>query len=380
MSGLYIHIPFCKHKCCYCDFVSFGGCRTADFKKYFTALFKEIDLTASMLPERVFETVFIGGGTPSILPVGMISQLMSKLREKFTIADDAEISIECNPESVTLEKLSEYRSCGINRLSLGLQSADTAVLKAIGRVHFPDDFFNAFWFARQAGFDNINVDVMHGLPLQDCKLYLDTLHRIAEIGAEHISSYALTVYEGTPMYEGIRLGLQTLPDEDAVADMEDAGFMLLRELGYERYEISNFARPGRECRHNLNYWANGSYLGLGLSAHSAMHINGKWVRFANKTDLSDYIATLKAGKLPVETTEEISREDEMFESIMVGLRKTAGISRAEFAARFGVDPVEYYAPAVSDAVLAGNMEVTDDSMRLTPRGLDFQNEVLLNFM
>ena len=166
---------------------------------------------------------------------------------------------------------------------------------------------------------------------------------LTRYGAEHISSYALILAEGTPLFEAVRNGSIELPDEDAVADMEDAGFDLLRDFGYERYEISNFALPGRECRHNLNYWANGDYLGLGLNAHSALHVNGKWVRFANKAELSGYNA-------------------------------------AEFAQRFGIDPVEHYASAVSDAVLAGNMEVTDDSMRLTQRGLDFQNEVLLNFM
>ena len=333
-----------------------------------------------MLPKKEFETVFIGGGTPSLLPSGMIPRLAAKLRENFVFPADAEISIECNPESVSLEKLVQYRACGINRISFGLQSADDAVLKAIGRIHTAADFFRAFKLARQAGFDNINVDIMHGLPGQSSESYLDTIRRTAELGAEHISSYALILTEGTPLFEAVRNGSIELPDEDAVADMEDAGFDLLRSFGYERYEISNFALPGRECRHNLNYWANGDYLGLGLNAHSALHVNGKWVRFANKAELSGYNAALNDGKLPVEMTEEISRGDEMFECIMVGLRKIKGINRAEFAQRFGIDPVEHYASAVSDAVLAGNMEVTDDSMRLTQRGLDFQNEVLLNFM
>ena len=362
MSGLYIHIPFCRKKCAYCDFVSFGGCEQDAFEQYFKALFREIDLISPMLPKKEFETVFIGGGTPSLLPA------------------DAEISIECNPESVSYEKLVQYRDCGINRISFGLQSADDAVLKAVGRIHTAADFFRAFKLARQAGFDNINVDIMHGLPGQSSESYLDTIRRTAELGAEHISSYALILAEGTPLFEAVRNGSIELPDEDAVADMEDAGFDLLRDFGYERYEISNFALPGRECRHNLNYWANGDYLGLGLNAHSALHVNGKWVRFANKAELGGYNAALNDGKLPVEMTEEISRGDEMFECIMVGLRKIKGFNRAEFAQRFGIDPVEHYASAVSDAVLAGNMEVTDDSMRLTQRGLDFQNEVLLNFM
>ena len=380
MSGLYIHIPFCRKKCAYCDFVSFAGFEQDAFEQYFKALFREIDLISPMLPKKEFETVFIGGGTPSLLPAGMIPRLAAKLRENFAFHADAEISIECNPESVSLEKLVQYRACGINRISFGLQSADDAVLKAVGRIHTAADFFRAFELARQAGFDNINVDIMHGLPGQSFESYLDTIRRTAELGAEHISSYALILAEGTPLFEAVRNGSIELPDEDAVADMEDAGFDLLRDFGYERYEISNFALPGRECRHNLNYWANGDYLGLGLNAHPALHVNGKWVRFANKAELSDYNAALNDGKLPVEMTEEISRGDEMFECIMVGLRKIKGINRAEFAQRFGIDPVEHYASAVSDAVLAGNMEVTDDSMRLTQRGLDFQNEVLLNFM
>ena len=359
MSGLYIHIPFCRKKCAYCDFVSFAGCEQDAFEQYFKALFREIDLISPMLPKKEFETVFIGGGTPSLLPAGMIPRLAAKLRENFVFPADAEISIECNPESVSLEKLVQYRDCGINRISFGLQSADDAVLKAVGRIHTAADFFRAFKLARQAGFDNINVDIMHGLPGQSSESYLDTIRRTAELGAEHISSYALILTEGTPLFEAVRNGSIELPDEDAVADMEDAGFDLLRSFGYERYEISNFALPGRECRHNLNYWANGDYLGLGLNAHSALHVNGKWVRFANKAELSGYNAALNDGKLPVEMTEEISLGDEMFECIMVGLRKIKGIDRAEFAQRFGIDPVEHYASAVSDAVLAGNMEVTD---------------------
>ena len=378
MAGLYIHIPYCKRKCRYCDFVSFAG-RT-DQLAYTAALITEMRMLSDMMKTKRFDTVFIGGGTPSMLPAGLIGRIISEAKTCFSIENDAEITVECNPESVTAEKLGEYLNAGVNRLSIGMQSSDDRVLSAVGRIHTLEMFLDAFRLARSAGFTNINADVMHGLPGQTQESYLASLRLLAELGAEHISSYALILEEGTPLYDDVVNGKTVLPDADDTADMEDAGFELLSELGYERYEISNFAKPGFRCRHNLNYWNNGDYLGLGVNAHSALHLNGKWVRFANTADIDGYIGDITAGKLPLADTEEIPREDEMFECIMMGLRKTDGILRADFAARFGIDPVEQYAAAVSAALLDGTLTVTDDRIFLTKRGLDFQNEVLLNFM
>lgn len=378
MPGLYIHIPYCKRKCAYCDFVSYAG--RVDFLPYVAALMTEMRLYAPLVGEKRFDTVFIGGGTPSILPAGLVSRILDEARALFTVGKGAEITVECNPESVDEVKLNEYLSAGINRLSIGMQSSDDAVLKAVGRIHDKQAFVSAFRLARKAGFGNVNVDIMHGLPKQDMGSYLDSIRLANELGAEHISSYSLILEEGTPLYEAVKSGRASLPDEDETADMQDAGIALIESLGYARYEISNFAKPGFECRHNINYWNNGEYLGAGAAAHSALRLGGKWVRFSNKTAVEDYIAALGGNKLPVEETSEVSREDEMFECIMMGLRKLNGVSRGDFEKRFGVDPVEHYAAAVSAALLDGTMELRDGSIRLTRRGLDFQNEVLLNFM
>ena len=378
MAGIYVHIPFCRKKCKYCDFVSFPDLSSEDL--YFVALVSEIRRLGPLMKGRVFDTVFIGGGTPTVLKPGKLSTLMNELNKAFAIAEGAEITCEANPESATVEKLKELFGAGVNRLSIGLQSADELVLKKAGRIHSYKDFLDAYGAARRIGFSNINADVMHGLPGQTAASYLATLRMLTELGPEHISSYELILEEGTPLFREVEEGATELPDRDLTADMQDAGMEFLAEHGYLRYEISNFALPGFECRHNINYWNNGEYLGIGLNAHSALRISGDWVRFRNTEDLGEYVEKLGEDKLPVAETQTISREEEIFESIMVGLRKVKGISRADFAARFGRDPVELFSPVVTQLELDGMMIVEGDGMFLTKRGLDFQNEVLLRFM
>ncbi len=378
MAGLYIHIPFCKKKCRYCDFVSFPDFKNEDI--YFVALISEMRRYAPLMRDRVFDTVFIGGGTPTALKPGRISALLNEAKNCFDIAQNAEITCEANPESASEEKLAELYSAGVNRLSLGLQSAVGEELFAIGRIHTLEDFNRSVSAARRVGFTNINADVMHGLPLQTQESYLKTLGIVTELGLEHISSYALILEEGTPLYESVSRGEVVLPDPDETADMEDAGFEFMAANGYKRYEISNFAKPGYECRHNLNYWDNGEYLGVGLNSHSALRLKGDWTRFNNTERLNEYVKELGEGKLPVRETRKIERDEEMFESVMLGLRKIEGISRAGFARRFGVDPVEHYAPAVTELELDGMLEVTEERLFLTKHGLDFQNEALIKFM
>lgn len=378
MAGLYIHIPFCKKKCRYCDFVSFPDFKNEDI--YFVALISEMRRYAPLMRDRVFDTVFIGGGTPTALKPGRIAALLNEAKNCFDIAQNAEITCEANPESASEEKLAELYSAGVNRLSLGLQSAVGEELSAIGRIHTLEDFKNSVSAARRVGFTNINADVMHGLPLQTQESYLKTLGTVTELGLEHISSYALILEEGTPLYESVSRGEVVLPDPDETADMEDAGFEFLAANGYKRYEISNFAKPGYECRHNLNYWDNGEYLGVGLNSHSALRLKGDWTRFNNTERLNEYVKELGEGKLPVRETRKIERDEEMFESVMLGLRKIEGISRTRFARRFGVDPVEHYAPAVTELELDGMLEVTEERLFLTKHGLDFQNEALIKFM
>lgn len=378
MAGLYVHIPFCKRKCAYCDFVSFPDYSREDL--YFVALVSEIRRYAPLFEDRSFDTVFLGGGTPTSLKPGRIAALMGELRKAFRIAEDAEITCEANPESATPEKLNELFSAGINRLSLGLQSADDLVLRRIGRIHTRRDFLTALDSARAAGFGNINADVMHGLPGQTGESCLETLALLTELGVQHISSYALILEEKTPLYEEVSSGRTVLPDPDETADMEDAGFDFLAGKGYFRYEVSNFALPGFECRHNLNYWDNGEYLGLGLNSHSALRLKGDWTRFNNTENLDEYVKELGENKLPVRNTRKIEKDEEMFESIMLGLRKTKGISRRAFEERFSVDPAVKYSPAVTELELDGMLVLEGDSLRLTKRGMDFQNEALIKFM
>ena len=378
MQGLYIHIPFCKKKCRYCDFVSFPALEREDL--YFVALVAEMRKYAPLMKDRAFDTVFIGGGTPTVLKPGRTAALLNEARKCFSIKPGAEITSEANPESASEEKLGELYEAGVNRLSLGLQSANDLELHAIGRIHSRQDFINAVSAARKVGFTNINADVMHGLPGQTEESCIDTLRLVTELEIPHISSYSLILEEGTPLYDDVRNGRVMLPDPDDTADMEDAGFEFLAQRGYARYEISNFAKPGFECRHNLNYWDNGEYLGIGLNSHSALRLKGDWTRFNNTDDLNEYINELGEGKLPVRNTRKIERDEEMFETIMLGLRKIKGVSRREFEERFGCDPVEKYAPAVSELEMDGWLEATEDSMYLTKRGLDFQNEALIKFM
>ncbi len=378
MQGLYIHIPFCKKKCRYCDFVSFPALEREDL--YFVALVAEMRKYAPLMKDRAFDTVFIGGGTPTVLKPGRTAALLNEARKCFAIKPEAEITSEANPESASEEKLNELYEAGVNRLSLGLQSANDLELHAIGRIHSRQDFINAVSAARKVGFTNINADVMHGLPGQTEESCIDTLRLVTELEIPHISSYSLILEEGTPLYDDVRNGRVMLPDPDDTADMEDAGFEFLAQRGYARYEISNFAKPGFECRHNLNYWDNGEYLGIGLNSHSALRLKGDWTRFNNTDDLNEYINELGEGKLPVRNTRKIERDEEMFETIMLGLRKIKGVSRREFEERFGCDPVEKYAPAVSELEMDGWLEATEDSMYLTKRGLDFQNEALIKFM
>ena len=378
MAGLYIHIPFCKRKCRYCDFVSFPEYSHEDI--YFVALVSEMRKYAPLMRGRAFDTVFIGGGTPTSLKPGRIAALLNEARNCFEIKENAEITCEANPESATEEKLRELFEAGVNRLSIGLQSANDLELHRIGRIHTREDFLRAVSYAKRVGFTNINADVMHGLPGQTQESCLETLRLVTELGLPHISSYALILEEGTPLYDDVNAGKVTLPDPDETADMEDLGFEYLEANGYSRYEISNFAKEGFACRHNLNYWDNGDYLGVGLNSHSALSLKGEWTRFNNTENLAEYIRELGEGKLPVRDTRRIERDEEMFESIMLGLRKTEGISRADFEARFNVDPVIHYSPVVTELELEDMLEVTEQRMFLTKHGLDFQNEALIKFM
>lgn len=374
MAGIYLHIPFCVKKCDYCDFTSFANAGALD--GYVEALLREIELTARTgeYPAS-FDTVFFGGGTPSLLSGEQMQRILEALSASFPIQANAECSMECNPGTASKEHLAAYFAAGINRLSIGLQSAQDALLGAIGRIHTFAQFLDTLNWAREAGFTNINADVMHGLPNQSQGQYLDTLKIVCDLELQHISSYALTLEEHTPLYARVAGGTTKLPDDDAVADMQDAGIDALESRGYGRYEISNFAKDGFECRHNLNYWLNGEYIGLGLAAHSAVR-QKVWTRYANTTSLEEYLRLLRAGRRPATETIRLQSGEEMFESIMLGLRLTRGIDRAAFRLRFGWDIVEAFPRAMDNLRTRGWVIETPDSIALNRRGLDLQNEAL----
>lgn len=380
-AGLYLHIPYCVKKCAYCDFASVptgAGVPEA----YCSALLEEIAMAADLLPAREYGSVFFGGGTPSLLTGDQLAKILHALRRHFHILSNAEISVECNPGTVTEEKLRAYHDAGVNRLSVGLQSADDGLLRRIGRIHDYGAFLHTVSALRHAGIDNFNVDVMHGLPTQTQAQYLDTLQKAVDAGATHISAYSLILEEETPLFGAVMAGKETLPEADTVADMQDAGIELLGSLGLERYEISNFAKHGYACRHNLNYWDNGEYVGLGPAAHSAMRL-GVWTRWSNTDDPKEYLARVERGERPETRREMPDRNEEMFETVMVGLRMLHGVSANAFSARFDEDLRQVYAMPIRKLREYGWLEESAFAagrLALNTRGLDLQNTALQLFL
>lgn len=380
MKAVYIHIPFCVRKCLYCDFVS--GPPDGPVFPYVAALKKEIAEGGKACPDDdPVTSVFFGGGTPTFLPAEQLAEILDTVRTAFRVAESAEISFECNPGTLSTESAQFLKEAGFNRVSLGLQSADDRLLKLLGRIHTRDQFLKAYSNLRDAGFENINVDVMHALPEQSVSDYLDTLRFVCSLTPEHISSYSLILEEGTPLFDMVQQGKLTLPGEDLAADMQDAGISFLAEHGYERYEISNFARPGYTCKHNLLYWDNGRYLGFGPAAHSSYQMGECSLRWHNTNDTHEYIRRIETGLSTHEEILHISEKEQRFESVMLGLRKTAGIDTVLFRQRFGCSVSEAFPDA--DAYLKTNHMLrydTEKAYALNDRGLDILNSVLLHFM
>ena len=335
--GIYIHIPFCKSKCKYCDFLS-APSDDATKSTYVNALLKEIKLYGFRFGKhginRAISTIFIGGGTPSILPSIQICRILDTIQEYFSLKADAEITIECNPGTLDKIKLTDYKSVGINRLSLGLQTTNEAELKAIGRIHTYQQFLESYNTASLLGFKNINIDLMSALPYQTINSYKDTLEKILSLKPSHISSYSLILEEGTPLYDFINAGnSHLLPDEDTEREMYYLTDEMLSLAGYNRYEISNYSKPGYECRHNLSYWERKDYLGIGLGASSFINET----RYRNITNLKEYIKLLDNSDFPDSGVNflqcditPLSLNDQMEEYMFLGLRKTKGISISEF--------------------------------------------------
>ena len=374
--GLYLHLPFCLRKCLYCDFCSFPNQTPDTVHRYVTRLCDELVARAPSVHERPVDTVYFGGGTPTLLPAGEFDRLLDTIHRHYAVSEDAEITTECNPATADRQKLTALRSLGVNRLSIGAQSAVEEELRALGRVHTFDQARQTVEDARAAGFDNLSLDLMYGIPHQTVKSFERTLREVLSLSPEHISAYSLIVEPGTPFYE--RQNTLALADEDTVCDMTALCLAMLRERGYERYEISNFARAGFASRHNERYWTLDDYLGFGIAAHSLLSLSpasGDGTvarRTQNGTDLSAYLA----GKPVSEPEEELTLAQLRDESVMLGLRLTAGIDKRAFAERFGQEFDQVYGPSAAPFVRMGLLHDTPERIAFTDDGFAVSNSVL----
>ena len=367
-AEIYVHIPFCVKKCDYCDFVSFA-CGKDVQEDYFKALLRQIETYKETVGNTPIVSCFFGGGTPTVPDERLLISALCKLKETFNFESDAEITMEANPNSASREKLRAYREAGVNRLSIGLQSTDNGELKCLSRLHTYEEFLKTFKDAREAGFDNINVDIMSALPGQTMESYEKTLERVCALNPEHISAYSLIIEEGTPFFDRYGDG-KGLPDEDTEREMYYLTKRYLHEHGYERYEISNYSKPGFECRHNLGYWKRVPYYGFGIAA--ASFYDGK--RYQMHRDLKRYIA----GDFGAEI-ETLSREDEMAEFMFLGLRLTEGVSRREFTETFGTDIDSVYGSELKKLESQGLL-CTGERIYLTDKGMDVANYCMSEFV
>lgn len=391
--SLYVHIPFCKKKCNYCDFLSFGNCSYSRQKQYVEALCKEIMAYKPVASDYIVKTIFIGGGTPSYIEASLMEQIMQTIKAVFTVEEGAEITIEGNPDSLTTEKLITYHRIGINRLSIGLQSANDEVLRTLGRVHNYDQFVAAYLSAKQAGFTNINVDLMSGIPGEKSESYIHTLAKVVELKPSHISAYSLIVEEGTPLSRDAEL-LAKLPSEEEDRLLYAKTKMLLKNSGYNRYEISNYAKEGTSCKHNIVYWTGGEYLGVGLGAASYLTVwldkdRFEKVRFHGVENMEEYIGRFskcEGGFFPeflVDYYKDLyfmKRKDEMEEFMFLGLRLMKGVSKAKFKKRFGTDIESVYGKIIEKYKNQKLLCEKEDRIYLSDEGIDVSNVIMAEFM
>ena len=378
--GAYIHIPFCKQKCYYCDFVSYSN-KEKYFDKYVQALIKEIN-NFTKENEIEIETLYIGGGTPSLINAKYIEKIIDTLKAKKLLTNTKEITIEVNPGTVNEEKLKIYKGLGINRLSIGLQSTDDNMLKQIGRIHCYDEFLNTYQVARKVGFDNINVDLMIGLPNQkisDVKKSLEKIIKLNPKKPEHISVYSLIVEENTPIKKMLNNGSLSLLDEELERNMYWYVKNFLELNGYKHYEISNFAKKGFESKHNMDCWNQKEYIGFGVSAHS--YIDD--VRFGNISSIEEYLKNCDNGefeknKIIDEVEKDVFSKEQEF--MLIGLRKIEGVSIQDFKNKFGENPIFIFKDALNKLVDESLVVVDFDNIRLTNKGLDFANLVWEEFV
>ena len=375
MTGIYIHIPFCDAKCNYCNFVSRVG---GDKEAYIKALIKEITVMDAFHNGEA-DSLFFGGGTPSTVKPYYLEQVLNALRRSMTIVPEAEITLEANPGTVDRVSLAEYKRIGINRLSFGLQTTDNAELEVLGRIHTYEGFLASYQMAREAFFENINIDLIFGLPNQTVDGFMDTVRRVAELNPEHLSVYALKLEKGTPMYREY-YGSPRMPGEDAEREMYHTAIDYLKSQGYVHYETSNFAKPGFECRHNIKYWTGEPYIGYGVAAHGYYLTDTGAVRTENTPDIETYIKDLIDGIHDEQMLTPLSLRDIRDEYIMLRLRLAEGIRFADFKQRFGLNFEAEFSDAIEKTKKAGMITQDKAGIRPTVRGFDLQNMLITEFL
>lgn len=384
--GLYVHIPFCKRKCEYCDFKSYAGKENLinDYIKWLKYEIKEVgegnklDYENGLDYLAIVKTIYIGGGTPSVIDSKCISQIIETIKANYIIDSNVEITIEVNPGTIIKEKLIDYKNSGINRLSIGLQETHDNLLKGIGRIHLFKDFLNTYNLARDIGFDNINIDLMLGLPNQSIRDLEESLNKIIKLKPEHISVYSLIIEEGTPFYDKLRNNKLNLPKDETEREMYWLVKRKLEEAEYIHYEISNFSKRGFESKHNLDCWNQEEYIGFGVAAHS--YTNN--VRYSNIDDIEKYIKNYEIGN---ETDnfvfhEKQNKESKMKEFMMLGLRKIQGVKISDFKNKFGDNPIIIFRKELEKLVNEELLEVDRNYIKLTNKGLDLANLVWEEFV
>ena len=369
--GIYVHFPFCRSRCSYCDFDTFAGLEDL-VDPYLDAAIQQIRMSL----QAGGSTLYVGGGTPSLMHPDRAGELVEACRERFCLPAEAEVTLEANPGDLGAGRLKGFRLAGFTRLSLGVQSADERLLRLLGRRHRCEDARRALDAAREAGFQNVGIDLIYGAPLQDETTWMRTLETVVEWGPEHISCYMLSLETGTPLERAVARGDVPPPSDDAAVSMYVAACRLLADAGYLRYEISNWARPGFECTHNLVYWRNRPYLGIGAGAAGCWR--GRRYRILG--DVRAYLEGVRHGRLPLVEDEAVDVRRSMSDTLILGLRLDEGVSREQFRARYGVMPEATFGDALEWAEGCGLLERTEDRLRLTERGILLSNELFLRLL
>ncbi|MDU4888969.1 MAG: radical SAM family heme chaperone HemW [Clostridium sp.] len=370
--GLYIHIPFCKNKCFYCDFPSFSG-KESLMVDYAKALSKEIDNSCQ---DKLISTIFIGGGTPTYLCIEGWKIIAESIKNLNFVSKDFEFTVEGNPNSFNEEQLEIFKTMGVNRISMGLQAVQEHHLKSIGRIHTIEEFKKSYIMLRENGFNNINVDLMFGLPNQTLAEWIESLEQVIELKPEHLSCYSLIIEEGTKFYNLYENESLILPNEDVERDMYAVTKDILKKNGYEQYEISNYAKKGFECKHNKIYWQLNNYVGCGSSSHSYM--NG--IRYRNESNIEKYIGRMNESNTAVVEEFKNSEKDDIEEFMFLGLRLTDGIDIREFQHRFGVSIFDKYKDIIEKYVHMELLNLEENRLFLTSKGMEFSNQVMADFI